>query len=205
MQIKSFSRNDMRQNIYLLWCEETNEAVIIDAGCSAIDEKAIASTMHELTVKAILLTHGHFDHIIAVEKLRALTGAEVFCHASEQKLLADPQLNLACMIKQDITVTPCKLFNDGDTFQFGNCTLKVLHTPGHTPGGICYYHAESGSLFTGDTLFKNAVGRTDLPLSDEAKLKRNISTKLFTLPGETKIYPGHGYSSTIEAEKQHNK
>jgi len=206
MKIKTFNKNSMGQNIYLCWCENTKEGVLIDAGCNEADEKAIMQTINNegITLKAILLTHGHYDHITGVEKMKNLTGAPVYSHISEKQVLENPDLNLSCRILTKLSVTPDALFNDGDIFQFGGCTLKVLHTPGHTPGGVCYYDADGGSLFSGDTLFATSIGRTDFPMGDHAQLIRNISAKLLTLPDNTVVYPGHGGTTTIGREKVSN-
>lgn len=206
MQTKTFNKNDMGQNIYLCWCEATREGVLIDAGCSTADETAIMEELgkNNITVKAILLTHGHYDHITGVPRLKSLTNAKVYCHVSEKQMLENSDLNRSCMTPWEVEVTPDEVFNDGDVFSFGKIALKVLHTPGHTPGGVCYYHEESGQLYAGDTLFKTSIGRTDLPLGDHEKLIRNITTKLLTLPTETIVYPGHGPSTDIGYEKKFN-
>jgi len=206
MKIETFNKNSMGQNIYLCWCGNTGEGVLIDAGCNEADEKAIMQTIDDegITVKAILLTHGHYDHIIAVEKMKSLTKAPVYCYTSEKQVLENPDLNLSCRILTKLSVTPDALFNDCDIFQFGDCTLKVLHTPGHTPGGVCYYDAEGGHLFSGDTLFARSIGRTDFPMGDHAKLIRNIKTKLLALPDDTAVYPGHGGATMIAQEKKSN-
>ena len=206
MKIETFSKNSMGQNIYLCWCGNSKEGVLIDAGCNEADEKAIMQTINNegITLKAILLTHGHYDHITAVKKMKSLTNAPVYSHISEKQVLENPDLNLSCRILTKISVTPDELFNDGDAFEFGDCTLKVLHTPGHTPGGVCYYDADGGNLFAGDTLFASSIGRTDFPMGDHAKLVRNITAKLLTLPDDTMVYPGHGGTTTIWREKASN-
>jgi len=204
--VKTFSKNSMGQNIYLCRCQNSGEGILIDAGCNEADEKAIMQAINDsgVTVKAILLTHGHYDHIAGAAKMKALTSAPIFCHISEKEMLEDPDVNLSCRISNKVSVTPDELFNDGDVFVFGDVTLKVLHTPGHTPGGVCYYDAEGGNLFAGDTLFANSIGRTDLPMGDHHKLIRNIKTKLLTLPQDTVVYPGHGGTTTIGREKSSN-
>jgi len=206
MTIKTFNKNNMGQNNYLCWCEKSGEGILIDAGCSTADKKAIISTVNEnnITVKAILLTHGHYDHITAADSMKSLTGAEVYSHVSEKQILADPNLNLSCRTATEVIIVPDKFFNDSDIFKFGEYTLKVIHTPGHTPGGVCYYNAESKVLFAGDTLFKGSVGRADLPMGDFAKLTRNITAKLLSLPEETIVYAGHGENTTIGREKKFN-
>jgi len=206
MIVKTFARNSMGQNIYLYYCKLSGEGVLIDAGCNEADSSDIAAFLQEkgITVNAILLTHGHFDHIIAADKMRAITNAEIYCHCAEKLMLADHELNLSTMIKKKLSVTPDKVLQDGDTFRFGNTALEILHTPGHTPGGVCYYDRENSNLFTGDTLFRESVGRTDFPQSNSKTLKKSIAEKLLTLPGNTNVYPGHGPSTTITHEKQNN-
>ena len=206
MKLKTFNNNNMGQNTYLYYDEKSGEGVIIDAGCSEGDINAITAFLNEdnITVKGILLTHGHYDHIIAVEKLKNLTAAKVCSHKSEAQMLESPALNLSTRIETDIVVVPDKLFGDGDTFDVGGASLKVIHTPGHTTGGVCYYDNDNGNLFTGDTLFKQSVGRTDLASGSHRDLAANISNKLFALPDNTKVYPGHGPSTTVGYEKTNN-
>jgi len=206
MKIKTFNSNDMRQNIYLYYDEATREGVIIDAGCNAKDIKALLAVISEnnITIKAILLTHGHYDHIIALDEIKNLTHAVVYSHEAERPLLEDPALNLSVKIGKAIAVTPCKLLKDGDVFPLGNTALTVLHTPGHTQGGACYYDEKHGNLFAGDVLFMGSVGRSDLPQGDTATLLDSIRSKLLTLPEDTKVFPGHGMATTIGREKVSN-
>ena len=206
MKIKTFNSNKMRQNIYLYYNEATREGVIIDAGCNTKDITTLSSVISEnnITIKAILLTHGHYDHIIAIDELKTLTGAVVYSHEAEKPLLEDPALNLSVKIGRAITVTPCKSFKDGDTFPLGDTALTVLHTPGHTQGGACYYDAKHGNLFAGDVLFMGSIGRSDLPQGNTVTLLDSIKSKLLTLPESTKVYPGHGMATTIGREKVSN-
>ena len=206
MTIKTFNQNNMGQNTYLYYDENSGEAVIIDAGCSEGDVTTVAAFLREndIIVKGILLTHGHYDHIIAVDKLKSLTAATVCSHCAETQMLENPALNLSTRIGMDLVVVPVKLFSDGDVFEFGGASLKIIHTPGHTAGGVCYYDSENGNLFTGDTLFRQSVGRTDLFAGSHHDLVTNISKKLFTLPDATIVYPGHGASTTIGYEKANN-
>jgi len=204
MKIETFSNNQMGQNIYLY--HDGNAGVIIDAGCSDTDIDAIKSFLAEndITVRAILLTHGHFDHISGLDALKKLTSAQVLCHEAEKQMLETPELNLSVMINQKISVTATRFFEDGNAFIIGDTMLKVLHTPGHTNGGICYYDEKDGNLFTGDTLFKESIGRTDFPGGNHSMLITSIHEKIITLPGHVNIYPGHGQSSTIAHETKHN-
>jgi len=206
MIIKTFARNNMGQNVYLYYCRISGEGVLIDAGCNEADRNEITAFLQEkgITVNAILLTHGHFDHIITANEMKKLTNAEIYCHKLEVPMLEDPELNLSTIIKQKLSVTPDKTLQDGDIIKFGHAALEILHTPGHTPGGVCYYDRESANLFTGDTLFRESVGRADLPQGNSKTLKKSIAEKLLTLPGSTNVYPGHGPNTTIAHEKQNN-
>ena len=204
MKLAAFNSNAMGQNIYLYYDETRKEGVIIDAGCSKDDSAAIARaiTDNSITIKALLLTHGHFDHITAVEDMKALTGAMLYCHQQEKPFLETPALNLSTMIGKEIGVTPDGLFVDGDVFEIGGAKLQVLHTPGHTPGGVCFYDEANETLFTGDTLFRQSIGRTDLPQSSHAVLMDSIKDRLLALPDSIKVYPGHGPSTTIKDERR---
>lgn len=232
MTIKTFSNNDMGQNIYLYYDEKSVKensdkesdkksdkesgvpGIIIDAGCSEADKKAIASYIEEtnITVQGILLTHGHYDHIIALAtdglknlaQIQAPNQALIYCHEEEKQVMENPNINLSAFTGDNIKISPDHLFKDSDIFQFGNVKLKVLHIPGHTPGGCCYYDEENSILFPGDTLFKESIGRTDFPLGDHQILIDSISKKLLVLPNDTKVYPGHGPATTIGHEKDRN-
>ncbi|MCL2187872.1 MAG: MBL fold metallo-hydrolase [Defluviitaleaceae bacterium] len=206
MEIKTFNQNSMGQNVYLYYSEAHREGILIDAGCSEVDIKSLEKciTGHEITVKAMLLTHGHYDHITAISAIKTLTRAPVYCHEEEREMLETPSLNLSTHTGKPISAVAEGTFKDDDTFEVGEVTLRVLHTAGHTPGGVCLYDAENGVLFTGDTLFRSSIGRTDFPNGDHALLVKNITSKLLTLPEETRVFPGHGASTTIASEKKNN-
>jgi glyoxylase-like metal-dependent hydrolase (beta-lactamase superfamily II) len=206
MNVKLFIKNDMGQNVYLYYDKDLGEGVLIDAGCGDADMRALAKYTEEnnITVKAILLTHGHYDHIAGADAVKALTHAPLYCHAAEEEMLKNPALNLSTLREIHVSTTAEHVLNDGDTFPAGGATLRVLHTPGHTPGGVCYYDEANGVLFTGDTLFNKSIGRTDFPGGDHEELIHNIKQKLLTLPEETKVYPGHGMRTTIAYEKANN-
>jgi len=206
MIIKTFDNNPMGQNIYLYYDEQSGEGVLIDSGCSEADKDAIAATISEnnITIKGILLTHGHYDHIISIDEMKMLTAAVVCSHEIEKEVLENPNLNLSINIGMNLSVTPEKVFADGDIFQIGECALKVLHTPGHTPGGVCYYDEKNSTLFSGDTLFEASIGRSDFPLGNHQVLIKSIVDKLMILPDDTKVYPGHGPRTTIGYEKRNN-
>jgi glyoxylase-like metal-dependent hydrolase (beta-lactamase superfamily II) len=183
------SPDELRENCYLFWCAETLTAAVIDPGAAG---KTILARVAELglRVEVILLTHGHHDHIGAVAELRAATGAAVCIHSADEPLLR------AVSLKAD------RLLSDGDIIPVGRAALRVLHTPGHTPGGLCFY--AEGILFSGDTLFHTDVGYTHFPGGSAADLARSIREKLYTLDEATAVYPGHEESTTIGEEKHHN-
>jgi glyoxylase-like metal-dependent hydrolase (beta-lactamase superfamily II) len=202
MKLQIINDNPYDQNIYLYI--QDNEAVIIDPGDSfASICEAVAK--HGVKVIGILLTHGHFDHTLSVNALREHTSAPVYAHENEVPLLADAEINRAGLRGINVSVTPDKTFTHGGTFKFQNGSeLKILHTPGHTAGGVCFYDEKNAALFTGDTLFRDTIGRTDMPTGDHHTLITSISEKLFTLPDNTTVYPGHGESSSVAHEKAHN-
>ena len=190
------------QNAYCCFDPESREGVIIDPGHNCEGIVSFLNAEH-INVKAILLTHGHYDHILSVRRISNFTKAEVYAHRLEATLLADPSLNLSEYLNAErISLNPGKLLEEGDEVCFGNEIFRVIHTPGHTPGGICFYNKQEEAVFTGDTLFWESVGRADLPLGDGYALTRSIKNKLLTLPGETVVYPGHGRPTDIRRENK---
>jgi len=206
MTVKTFANNEMGQNTYLYYDEAAGDAVIIDAGCSAADRDEIARIIKDrnLRVHAILLTHGHFDHILAVPEIRQITPARVCCHESEAPLLENPALNFSAFFGTALSVAPERLLRGGEALDFGGVALKALHTPGHTPGGVCFYDDANGRVFTGDTLFRESIGRTDLPMGNMQDLLGSVEKTLLTLPDRVAVYPGHGLATDIGHERRHN-
>jgi len=202
MKLITINKNILSQNIFIYFDEATKEGVIIDPGDS---EKIIQSTLEEngIKIKGILLTHCHYDHITSANEIRAFTNADIYCHVLERPMLEDPEYNLSVKFTR-LEVSPDKVFADGDEFPIADTVLKVIHTPGHTPGGLCYYDKKNRLIFTGDTLFHSSIGRSDFPFGDHDVLISSIKQRLFTLPEYVKIYPGHGGSSTIKDEKASN-
>jgi glyoxylase-like metal-dependent hydrolase (beta-lactamase superfamily II) len=181
-------------------------AIVIDP---ADDADAILKAVGEREVSAVVLTHKHFDHIGAVRDVIARTGAPLLVHAADAEDLADAVGTGGAMFGFAYTApAPDRLLADGDRIQSGELRLTVLHTPGHTPGGICLFAEDASGdpphLFAGDTLFAGSVGRTDFPGGDARALANSIATKLVSLPAQTIVHPGHGPDTTIARERRVN-
>jgi glyoxylase-like metal-dependent hydrolase (beta-lactamase superfamily II) len=189
-------------NCYILGCEETKEAAVIDPG----DETArILMTLAEskLKVKYIIDTHGHFDHVGGNKKMKEATGAEILIHPLDAPMLNGLAASAANWgLSADNSPPPDRTVEEGDTISFGKITLKVLHTPGHTPGGISLY--TDNYVFVGDTLFQGSIGRTDFPGGDYETLISAVKNKLFALDDNVQVLSGHGPETTIGREKGFN-
>ena len=203
MKIETFVIGVMRTNCYLLINEDTKEAVVIDPGASP-DYFLNHIKEQGLDLKAILLTHGHFDHILGLPSFLQEFDVPVYAHEKEVSLLADATLNISKAYKKEYAFTDAIALKDGDMLEIGGMCYKVIHTPGHTGGGVCYYAEDEKKLFSGDTLFLGSVGRTDLPTSDEAALKHSVREKLLVLPEDVDVYPGHADATTIAYERKYN-
>lgn len=203
MKIEVFSLGILGANCYLVGNEETKEVVLIDPG--ACTKKLVNHIAEEgLTPKAVLLTHGHFDHIMGVDQLVELYGIPVYAYELEREIIADPSLNLSSTYTRGYTTGVVQYFGKNAVLQIAGFDFEVIETPGHTVGGCCYYVEKEQALFLGDTLFHASIGRSDLPTGSEAALVRSIREKLIGLPDETVVYPGHMSLSTIGDEKQIN-
>ena len=189
-------------NCYLMG--DDKEAILIDPGEDA-DKIIGAIKKRNAKVTNIVLTHGHADHIGAVPELKKYTRAPVLIHSEDAIMLTDAMANLSAVFDVPFVTTPADgLLKDGDLIVAGDIKLKVLFTPGHTPGGISLYEKDAGVVFTGDALFAGAIGRTDFPRASHEQLIEAIQEKLLKLPDETVVYPGHGPKSTIGNEKEEN-
>lgn len=202
-QIKKLTLGPVATNCYLAGIAGREDVVIIDPGDNA---QRIVSTLQQLGKKpaAILLTHGHFDHIRAAEALKKQYQIPVYAHEKEVELAADPELNGGRLFGLPGSVIADRTVTDNETLTLAGMTFHVLYTPGHTIGGVCYYLPDAGILFSGDTLFAHSIGRTDLPTGSQRALVRSVREKLMTLPDAVQVYPGHDASTTIEEEKLYN-
>jgi hydroxyacylglutathione hydrolase len=191
-------------NCYVVGDEETKEAVVIDPGG---DEDEILEVLryHGLNLKLIIDTHGHFDHVDANQPLKDATGAQIAIHKLDAHMLAKPSQEAMFFTGNRLRLSQADvLLNEGDVLTFGDFRLKVLHTPGHTPGGISLVMENQPLVYVGDTLFAGSIGRTDFPGGDFNALINGVRQKLFTLGDHYIVYPGHGPVTTIAQERQYN-
>ena len=196
------------KNGYVIGCEETQQAVVVDPG-DEVDELLTALERHQLEARYILLTHAHLDHITGVARARRALDVSVWLH-KDDLFLYDSVVQQGAMFGLKVESQPKvdRFYAEGQTLEFGNYEVAVHHTPGHCPGGVClavkHRHRPGHSLFVGDTLFSGSIGSTDLPGGDMATLLRSIREVLFSFPDETPVYSGHGPVTTIGEEKRTN-
>lgn len=190
-------------NCYFVYKEGTNEVILFDPADKGdyIFESLEKNNLH---VKGILLTHGHFDHIWGAETLRKRSGAKIYAYREEKIICEDSNNNISASAGRACTIKPDKYLEDGEIITIADMTCKLIATPGHTCGSCCYYFEEDQILISGDTLFEESVGRTDFATGSMGTLVRSIKEKLFILPEEVQVYPGHGDSTTIGHEKKNN-
>lgn len=215
MIIKTFIEPPIDNNNYLLIDEESKEAALVD--CSAVDDR-IAEELdaQDAKLKYILLTHGHFDHVagirpnmgiapsLALPRGECTAHPQVVMHKSDLDWLKKTNQYLPMFGMPEITIPEIDIFvKDGDILKLGESEIKVIHTPGHTQGGVCYL--VDGKLFSGDTIFRESVGRCDLEGGNFDQIVESITNKIFTLPEDVLIYPGHGRMTSVGWEKEHNR
>lgn len=202
MIVKAMAVGPIMANCFILGCETTREAAVVDPG-DETDRILSALAQQKLQVTHIINTHGHFDHVGGNRKLKDATGAQLLIHTLDAPMLNHLSSNAAAFgLTAENSPAPDRMLEDGDTVTFGTVELQVLHTPGHTPGGISLL--ADGGVFVGDTLFAGSIGRTDFPGGDFGTLVASIQTKLFGLEDATKVYCGHGPETTIGREKRSN-
>ncbi len=203
--IRTLTVGPVACNCAIVACAETGQAAIIDPGGNTEDILAAVKDMG-VTVTHLLHTHGHFDHILATGEVATATNAAILIHRDDQTLYENlPGQGVMFGFRAARPPAPTQWLTGGETIAVGNVSIRVLHTPGHTPGSVGFYLGEDDAvLFAGDTLFADSVGRTDLPGGSFAALAVSIRTKLYVLPGETRVIPGHGPETTIADERERN-
>lgn len=193
----------VQTNCYIVTNESTKDIIIIDPGDEP--EKVIEAVKEKGgNVRGILLTHGHFDHIYGVPDLRKEFHVKVYAGKEEEALLMNPAWNCSSMGRGDISIKADEYVKDKDELHLGSFHIQVIYTPGHTKGCVCYYLEEEAALFSGDTLFFESIGRTDLPTGNSHCIIESVKEKLLPLPQQTRVYPGHGASTSIAYEKKNN-
>lgn len=209
MLIKTFVFNPLEENTYILTDEVSKKCIIIDAGCLYPNEKEELSryiSENDLTVDRLLNTHLHLDHCFGNRFVAEKYGILPEAHEEDEPLLSMMNMHAKMWgLPCDEAAQPLGGYiSDGDTIVMGSIHIKALHVPGHSRGGLAFYIAQDGVLFSGDTLFYESIGRSDLPGGNQEQLINSIQNKLFTLPAETKVYTGHGQSTSIRHEMLHN-
>ena len=202
MIVKELTVGPLMENCFIVGCEETKQAVVIDPGDEA-DRILQEIQKLQLTLKYIINTHGHFDHVGGNRELKEATGAPILIHPLDAPMLGDIAASAASFGLQGVdSPSADQTIQEGDTVSFGNITFQIFDTPGHTPGGISLYADQH--VFVGDALFAGSIGRTDFPGGDYDTLIASIRQKLFSLPDDTNVYSGHGPVTTIGREKRFN-
>ena len=207
IEVKGFTFNPFQENTYVLH-DETMECVVIDPGCYSPEEKLeLTEYIREKKLKPVKLlnTHCHIDHILGNKYVAETWNLELYIHNLELDLLnAAKAYGANWGIFAEKSPVPARFIGENDVIEFGNSKLEILFAPGHSPGSICFYNSENNFCISGDVLFYQSIGRTDLPGGDYPTLINSIKNKLFTLPDGTLIYPGHGTTTTVGSEKRNN-
>ncbi len=207
MKVDCLTFNDFAENTYVL-SDETGECAIVDPGCvSAAEQAQLEDHLLSHGLKPVLLinTHAHLDHVFGVNYVSEKYSLDLHLHDGERPLLeAGPQIAKMYGLELEANRAAVVSIDEGQTLTFGNTTLEILLTPGHSPASVCFYHRESRQLIAGDVLFQGSIGRTDLPGGDYDTLIGSITDKLFPLGDDVFVYPGHGPATTIEVERRTN-
>ena len=200
--IKALAVGPMMSNCFVLGCERTREAAVIDPGDDT-DRILLALADAKLKVRYIINTHGHFDHVGGNKRMKDATGADILVHPYDAPMLDATSSSAFSMgLRVENSPPPDRTIDEGDSVAFGDITLNVLHTPGHSPGCICLH--TDGVVFVGDTLFAGSIGRTDFPGGDHELLISNVRKKLFVLGDDVRVFTGHGPETTIGRERRFN-
>ena len=207
LTVQFFTFNAFQENTYIIYAAN-GEAIIVDPGCSSTTENNALLhfvTQHNLKVVQLINTHCHLDHILGNQLIASTYGLELFLHPNEeQMLILSPQAAKMYGVQLNAYKGPLHFLSGGDVVKLGEDELKVLDAPGHSPGSICLYSQAGGFIIAGDVLFRESIGRTDLPGGNHKVLIESIQTQLFTLPDNVVVFSGHGTSTTIGHEKQYN-
>lgn len=203
IKIEQFVVGPVETNCYFVVNIKTNQLLIIDPGACATQLKQKIEQM-SLKPEAILLTHGHFDHATDAKPLADEYGIKIYVHEDDKETLENPELNVSGMIGRPQIYTADEYLTDRQELDLAGFHIIVLHTPGHTQGGCCYYFPYENLVFTGDSLFCGSIGRTDFKKGSMSDLVRSVKEKLMVLPEQTVVYPGHNETSTIEDERMYN-
>lgn len=203
MKIEKFPLGILGANCYLIINEDTKQAVLVDPGGTSKKFRAYIEE-EGLKIEAVLLTHGHFDHIMGIDAVLEEHQVPVYVHEEDADIMTDPEMNLSSSYTRGYTFDGAQSVRDGQKLELAGYTFEVIHTPGHTMGCCCYYIQSEKVLFSGDTLFQCSVGRTDFANSSMSALVRSIRDRLFVLPEDTLVYPGHMGETKIGYEKLHN-
>lgn len=210
LKIQCFTVNPVQENTYVIY-DETLEGAIVDCGCMTPEEEAAVQRFIEsegITPKLLLNTHLHFDHVWGNAWAIRTWPMQAYCHKNDLSMPPKPSEQLKAFgifsPFENLPDGAYNLIDEGDSIRFGNTTLEVLHIPGHAPGHVAFYCASAGIVLSGDALFYEEIGRTDLWCGSYDELINSVRTKLFTLPSETIVYPGHGPETSVEHEIAHN-
>lgn len=204
ISIKRFVLGDISTNTYVVTDNNIGECAVVDP---ATEDRELSEYLKDKNVKYILLTHGHFDHISGVKAVKDMSSAQIVIHSEDADCLCDRDKSLFSWQYPEVEQPLCRAditINDGDTLPFGDGEIKVMHTPGHTKGGVCYIFTNDRVIFSGDTLFRLSAGRTDFPGGNPREELMSLS-KLAALDGDYRVYPGHGEETTLEYERQNNR
>jgi hydroxyacylglutathione hydrolase len=203
MNIKTLVLGIVQTNCYIVSNSKTSEAIIIDPSS---EEETIKEYVLEknLNVVGIFITHGHFDHIMAAKSLQLFFGVKLYAGIFEKEMLEDDALNCSLAVGACYTMKADIYLEDGYLITMAGMKIRVIHTPGHTAGGVCYHFVNQKVLFSGDTLFFESIGRSDMPTGNGNELLMSVKEKLWVLDDEIQVYPGHGRGTTIGYEKKNN-
>ena len=205
LQVRGVVVGLFRENCWIIGSRQRGEACVVDPGDEPETILALARDMG-VHITRVVASHAHLDHIMAARAIVEATSAPFLLHQADQFIADNMPLAARMWLGQDVLPAPVPdaFPSDGDDLEVAGVTLRVLHTPGHTPGSVSLYAAEAGLLFSGDTLFRESIGRTDLPGGDTQQILRSIAVSLFSLPDETRVLPGHMQETTIGHERAHN-